>query len=87
MNCLVDFRLVNLGDLNLLEEVDKQNIVECCPIRRKKTGFVIRHVEVVVRTRRIYRARIFGVRDPMTVVVYDDSKFEQAKHYPNLHDS
>jgi hypothetical protein len=79
-----DFRIVKLGDLNLLDEISKYNVVERRPVHRKKTGAVVRHVEVVVGTRRIYRARIFGSQDPMTAVVYaDDRQFEQASH--NLH--
>ncbi|KAJ7826354.1 hypothetical protein B0H13DRAFT_2440826 [Mycena leptocephala] len=78
-----DFRVVKLGDLNLLDEIDKQNLVEWHPIHRTKTGVIVRHVKVVVGTRRIYRARIFGSPDPMTAVVYNDAQFEQASH--NLH--
>ncbi|KAJ7930770.1 hypothetical protein B0H13DRAFT_881342 [Mycena leptocephala] len=74
---LGDFRVVKLGDLNLLDEIDKQNVVEWHPIRRKKTGVIVRHVKVVVGTRRIYRARIFGSQDPMTAIVYNDAQFEQ----------
>jgi hypothetical protein len=78
-----DFRVVKLGDLNLLDEIDKRNVVEHHPIRRKKTGVVVRYLKVVVGTRRTYRARIFGSQDPMTAVVYNDAQFEQASH--NLH--
>ncbi|KAJ7930767.1 hypothetical protein B0H13DRAFT_1858567 [Mycena leptocephala] len=72
-----DFRVVKLGDLNLLDEIDKQNVVEWHPVHRKKTGVIVRYVKVIVGTRRIYRARIFGSQDPMTVVVYNDAQFEQ----------
>jgi hypothetical protein len=75
---------VNLGDLILYNEIDKQNLVEHRPICRKRTGAVIRRVKVVVGTRRIHRARIFGHQDPMTVVVDNDFRFEQASHPLNL---
>ncbi|KAJ7832357.1 hypothetical protein B0H13DRAFT_2370977 [Mycena leptocephala] len=79
-----DFRVVKVSDMNLLDEIDKQNVVERRPVHRKKTGVVVRHVEVVVGTRRVYRARIFGSQDPMTAAVYaDDRQFEQAS--PRLH--
>ncbi|KAF7340331.1 hypothetical protein MVEN_01952300 [Mycena venus] len=61
-----NFRYVNLGDLILYDEIDKQNVVERRPIYHKKTGALIRHVEVVVGTRRVYRARIYKCQDPMT---------------------
>ncbi|KAJ7930758.1 hypothetical protein B0H13DRAFT_2264083 [Mycena leptocephala] len=75
-----DFRVVKLGDLNLLYEIDKQNVVERRPVHRKRTGVVVRYLKVVVGTRRTYRARIFGSQDPMTAVVYNDAQFEQASH-------
>ncbi|KAJ7901331.1 hypothetical protein B0H13DRAFT_2336208 [Mycena leptocephala] len=78
-----NFRVVKLGDLNLLDEIDKHDVVEWHPIHRKKTGVVVRHIKVVVGTQRIYRARIFGSQDPMTAVVYNNAQFEQASH--NLH--
>ncbi|KAF7340336.1 hypothetical protein MVEN_01952800 [Mycena venus] len=61
-----NFRYVNLGDLILYDEIDKQNVVERRPIYRKKTGALIRHLELVVGTRRVYRARIYKCQDPMT---------------------
>ncbi|KAJ7930738.1 hypothetical protein B0H13DRAFT_2651853 [Mycena leptocephala] len=76
-----DFRVVKLGDLNLLDEIDKHDVVEWHPVHRKKTRVVVQHVKVVVGTRRIYRARIFGSQDPMTAVVYNDAQFEQASHH------
>ncbi|KAF8164394.1 hypothetical protein K438DRAFT_268387 [Mycena galopus ATCC 62051] len=74
-----DFCRVNLGDLNLLDEIDQEKVVELRPIHRRRTGAVKQHVSVVIGTRRIHRARIFGHQDPMTVVVYDNSHFEQIK--------
>ncbi|KAJ7882655.1 hypothetical protein B0H13DRAFT_2278283, partial [Mycena leptocephala] len=74
---LGDFRIVKLGDLNLLDEIDKHNVVERRPVHHRRTGAVVRHIKVVVGTRRIYRARIFGSQDPMTAIVYNDPQFEQ----------
>ncbi|KAJ7930691.1 hypothetical protein B0H13DRAFT_2309313 [Mycena leptocephala] len=76
-----NFRIVKLGDLNLLDEIDKDNVVEWHPIHRKKTGVVVRYLKVVVGTRRTYRARIFGSQDPMTAIVYNDAQFEQVRHH------
>lgn len=74
---------MKLGDLNLLDEIGKYNVVERRPVPHKRTGAVVRHIKVVVGTRRTYRARIFGSQDPMTAVVYNDAQFEQVSH--NLH--
>ncbi|KAJ7787187.1 hypothetical protein B0H14DRAFT_287782 [Mycena olivaceomarginata] len=74
-----DFRSVNLGDLVLYDEIDRQNVVDYLPIRRRRMGVVIRHIKAVVATQRVYRARIFGSQDPMTVVIHDDTRFEQRK--------
>ncbi|KAJ7303636.1 hypothetical protein DFH08DRAFT_903813 [Mycena albidolilacea] len=82
-----DFRSVNLGDLILYDEIDRQNVVDYLPIRRRRTGVVIRHIKVAIATQRVYRARVFGSQDPMTVVVHDDTKFEQANHQLNAYDS
>ncbi|KAF8139265.1 hypothetical protein K438DRAFT_719704 [Mycena galopus ATCC 62051] len=74
-----DFCCVKLGDLTFLDEIDQESVVKRHPISRRRTGAFIRHVRVIVRMRRVHRARIFGHQDPMTVVVYDDSNFEQIK--------
>ncbi|KAJ7930773.1 hypothetical protein B0H13DRAFT_2264091 [Mycena leptocephala] len=75
---LGNFRIVKLGDLNLLDEIGKYNVVEQRPVHHRRTGAVVRHVKVIVGTRRVYRARIFGSQDSMTAVVYNDAQFEQA---------
>ncbi|KAJ7882652.1 hypothetical protein B0H13DRAFT_2667311 [Mycena leptocephala] len=76
-----DFRIVKLGDLNLLDEIDKHDVAEWRPVHRKKTGVFVRYLKVVIGTRRTYRARIFGSQDPMTAVVYNNAQFEQARHH------
>ncbi|KAF7340341.1 Reverse transcriptase-RNase H-integrase [Mycena venus] len=59
-----DFRYVNLGDLILLGEIDKQNIVEYLPIHRRRTGAVVDHIKVQVQKAQQYRhpfsAQLFG---------------------------
>ncbi|KAJ7930686.1 hypothetical protein B0H13DRAFT_2264055, partial [Mycena leptocephala] len=72
-----EFRVVKLGDLNLLDEIDKHNVVERRPVHHRRTGAVVRHIKVLVGTRRVYRARIFDSQNPMTAVVYNDPQFEQ----------
>jgi hypothetical protein len=73
---------VKLDDLNLLDEISKYNVVERRAIHHKRTGIVVRHIEKVVGTRRIYRARVVGIQDPMTAAVYNDP---QSKASPSLH--
>ncbi|KAJ7818712.1 hypothetical protein B0H14DRAFT_1369562 [Mycena olivaceomarginata] len=68
-----DFRSVNLGDLILYDEIDRQNVVDYLPIHRRRTGVVIRHIKVVVATQRVYHAQMFGSQDPMTVVIHNDT--------------
>ncbi|KAJ7618029.1 hypothetical protein FB45DRAFT_933157, partial [Roridomyces roridus] len=74
-----DFRAVKLADLILDEEIDKREIwVDDDDPASRVTGTVQRRRKVVAR---VYRARIFGNRDPMTAVAYgsDDSVFQEAK--------
>ncbi|KAJ7435014.1 hypothetical protein B0H11DRAFT_2257702 [Mycena galericulata] len=74
-----DFRTIRLGDLNLLHEISKQNIVDSYQvIRRKRTGAVIRRVPAVSGRRTIYQARIYGSSEEVTAVVYEGSDFEKA---------
>ncbi|KAF7348835.1 hypothetical protein MVEN_01403500 [Mycena venus] len=74
-----DFRVIRLGDLNLLKEIDKQNVVEYRDIRRKRTGAFIRRVPVPVGVRRIHHARIFGSQETVTAVVYEGSGFRKHR--------
>ncbi|KAF8139256.1 hypothetical protein K438DRAFT_1785845 [Mycena galopus ATCC 62051] len=60
----LDFCRVNLGDLNLLDEINQESVVERCPIYHRRTGAVVQHIS----TRRVHRARIFGHQDLMTVI-------------------
>jgi hypothetical protein len=79
-----DFRTIRMGDLDFLEEVGKEDIVEYREFRRRRTGTVVRRIPVVVGARRIYRARIFGVPDTVTAVVYDDPNFESVRVYSTV---
>jgi hypothetical protein len=74
----VDFRSIPLGDLNLLSEVGKADIIEYRDVRRQKTGALIRRVPVVVGRQRIHQARIFGSQEMMTAVIYDGPGFEKV---------
>ncbi|KAJ6597521.1 hypothetical protein DFH09DRAFT_1304320 [Mycena vulgaris] len=56
-----NFQSIRLGDLNLLAEIGKDDIVEYRDIRRRRTGVLVRRQRVVVGTRRIYQARVFGL--------------------------
>ncbi|KAJ6578286.1 hypothetical protein B0H19DRAFT_1230086 [Mycena capillaripes] len=66
-----EFRVVNLGDLNLLDEIGDQKVVERRPTNERSM------CTRSVTARRIYSARIFGSQDPMTAVVYNSPQFEQ----------
>jgi hypothetical protein len=70
--------VIRFGDLNLLEEVGKQNVIEYRYVRHKKAGFVKRRVLTVVGVRKIHRARIIGMQELFTAVMYDSALFEQA---------
>ncbi|KAJ7462951.1 hypothetical protein FB451DRAFT_1404111 [Mycena latifolia] len=67
-----DFRSIRLGDLNLLKQVGAVQTLKSDVIDRRGEMSVVRNV--VVGTRRVYRARIFGSQDPMTAVVYEGSR-------------
>ncbi|KAF8164356.1 hypothetical protein K438DRAFT_1775511 [Mycena galopus ATCC 62051] len=43
-----DFCHVNLGDLNLLDRINQENVVELRPIPHRRTGAVIRHIKAQV---------------------------------------
>ncbi|KAJ6483398.1 hypothetical protein C8R45DRAFT_1075596 [Mycena sanguinolenta] len=74
-----DFRRVRLGDLRLLKEVAKQNIVEYHEVLHKKTKAVKCRVPRVVGLRQIHQARVHGSREEFTAVVYQGSGFEKHR--------
>jgi hypothetical protein len=74
-----DFRLIRLGDLNLLKEVATHNIVEYREVQRKRTGALIRRVPEVVGARKTHHARIHGSQEIFTAVVYESSDFEKVR--------
>ncbi|KAJ7268919.1 hypothetical protein C8J57DRAFT_1227687 [Mycena rebaudengoi] len=71
-----DFRRVRLGDLKLLKEVATQAIVKYQDIPHKKTGVVKRRVPQVVGVRRIHQARVIGMQENFTAVVYEEQREE-----------
>jgi hypothetical protein len=79
-----DFRIIRLGDLNLLQEIDKQDIVEDQEVRRKRTSAVVRRAPVIVGARRIHRARIYGSQETVTAVVYEGSDFEKVRRWERV---
>lgn len=69
----LDFRQVRLGDLLLVKEVAKQNIVESRVILHKRTGAVKHRLPVVVGPRKIHQVRVIGFQEDFTAVVYEGS--------------
>ncbi|KAJ7174093.1 hypothetical protein C8R43DRAFT_635402 [Mycena crocata] len=74
-----DYRTIRPGDLNLLTEIGKEDIVEYHEVRRQRTGALVRRHKVIVGTRRIHQARIFGNPERVTVVVYKGPQFDKWK--------
>ncbi|KAJ7642565.1 hypothetical protein B0H17DRAFT_1148786 [Mycena rosella] len=72
-----DFRSVRLGDLNLLTQTGNEDELTSPVVERRGPRLVRR--KVIVGTRKVYRARIFGSQDPMTAVLYEGSQFEKWK--------
>ncbi|KAJ7626173.1 hypothetical protein FB45DRAFT_75973 [Roridomyces roridus] len=70
-----DFRLVRLGDLNLIKEFENGDVVRLT--RGRHYGIGECHTEVI-GTRTAYSARLFGYQDPLTVVSYEGA-FEEVK--------
>jgi hypothetical protein len=69
---------VRLGDLKLVKEVATQAIVGYREIAHKRTGVVKRRVPEVVGVRRIHQARVIGMQEDFTAVVYEGSDFEKV---------
>ncbi|KAJ7695583.1 hypothetical protein B0H14DRAFT_2650489 [Mycena olivaceomarginata] len=78
-----DFRVIRFGDLNLLEEVGKQNVIEYRHVRHKKTGFVKRRILAIVGVRKIHRARIIGMQELFTAAKAQAERHEEFRH-PSL---
>jgi hypothetical protein len=76
----LDFRRVRPGDLCLVKEVAKQNIVEYHEVRHRRSGVIKRHIPRVVGLREIYRVHIHGSQEEFTAVVYQGSDFEKVNH-------
>ncbi|KAJ7637782.1 hypothetical protein B0H17DRAFT_1278784 [Mycena rosella] len=72
-----DFRSIRLGDLNLLTQMGNEEELTSGVVERRGPRLVRR--KVIVGSRKVYCARIFGSPDPMTAVVYEGSQFEKWK--------
>ncbi|KAJ7218451.1 hypothetical protein GGX14DRAFT_390220 [Mycena pura] len=71
-----EFRSIRPGDINLLSQVGKKEIVEHRAVWRKGRSGTVR---VVTGTRETYHARIFPSQDTFTVVKYEGSSFPKWK--------
>jgi hypothetical protein len=76
-----EFRSIRLGDLNLLSEVGKEDVIEYRDVRRRKTGALVQRVKIVAGTRKILQVRIFGSQETMTAVIQDGPDFEKEGGY------
>jgi hypothetical protein len=72
---------VRLGNLKLVKEVAKQNIVEYREIPHKRTGVVKRRVAEVVGVRRVHLACVIGMQEDFTAFVYEGSDFEKVSYF------
>jgi hypothetical protein len=69
---------VRLGDLKLVKEVAKQDIIVYRDILHKRTGVVKRRMLEVVGVRKVHQARIVGFQEDFTAVVYEGSECEKV---------
>ncbi|KAJ7913230.1 hypothetical protein B0H13DRAFT_2005344 [Mycena leptocephala] len=81
------FHSIRLGDLNLLLEMGKEELVEYHDVRRFKTNALIRRERVVVGVRRIYEASVFGTPGTLTAVIYEGTDFEKWKSEAEKHEA
>ncbi|KAJ7657554.1 hypothetical protein B0H17DRAFT_1213466 [Mycena rosella] len=71
-----DFRSIRLGDLNLLTQIGNEEELTSGVVEQRGPRLV--RQKVIVGTRKVYRARIFGSQDVMTAVVYEGSQLQKA---------
>jgi hypothetical protein len=69
---------VRLGDLKLISEIGKEEIVEYHEVRRRKTGALIRRNKVVVGERRRFEVSVSGRPETLTAVVYKDTNIDKV---------
>ncbi|KAJ7913968.1 hypothetical protein B0H13DRAFT_2003589 [Mycena leptocephala] len=81
------FHSIRLGDLNLLLEKGKEELVEYHDVRRFKTNALVRRERVVVGVRRIYEASVFGTPGTLTAVIYKGTDFEKWKSEAEKHEA
>ncbi|KAJ7871214.1 hypothetical protein B0H14DRAFT_2724771 [Mycena olivaceomarginata] len=63
-----DYRSIRLGDLNLVSHTGTENIVRS---RHSPLQQLARRTRVIIGTRKMYRARVFGSLDTFTAIVYE----------------
>jgi hypothetical protein len=73
-----------MGNLKLVKEVAKQNIVEYREIPHKRTRVMKHRVPEVVGVRRIHLARVHGSQEDFTAVVYEGSDFEKVSYITSM---
>lgn len=72
------FRSIHLGDLNLLTEVGSEETLKSELVEQVGRQDITVRREVIVASRTVYRARVFGSQNPMTAVVYRGAQLEKA---------
>ncbi|KAF7350057.1 hypothetical protein MVEN_01307400 [Mycena venus] len=82
-----NFRFIQLGDLDLLEEICKENIVEYREIRRRKTKPLVRRERRVVGKRKICQVRVPGRPGTLTAVLYKGTEFEKWRTEAEKHET
>ncbi|KAJ7779727.1 hypothetical protein B0H16DRAFT_1499679 [Mycena metata] len=82
-----NFHSIRLGDLNLLKEIGKQQIVKYSDIHRRKTGVLVRRECEVVGCRRIYRASVVGTpATQLTAVIDEGTDLEKWRSEAEKHE-
>ncbi|KAJ7804512.1 hypothetical protein B0H14DRAFT_1616330 [Mycena olivaceomarginata] len=84
---LANFHRVRLGDLKLISEIGKEEIVEYHEVRRRKTGALIRRNKVVVGERRRFEASVSGRPETLTAVVYKDTNIDKWRIEVEKHET
>ncbi|KAJ7032201.1 hypothetical protein C8F04DRAFT_665663 [Mycena alexandri] len=83
-----NFHSIRLGDLNLLKEIGKQQIVKYSDIHRRKTGVLVRRKREVIGWRRIYRAAVVGTPGTeLTAVIDDGTDLEKWRSEAEKHET
>ncbi|KAJ6536498.1 hypothetical protein DFH09DRAFT_1401989 [Mycena vulgaris] len=70
-------RSIHLGDLNLLTQVGSEETLNSELVEQVGRQDITVRREVIVASRTVYRARVFGSQNPMTAVVYRGAQLEK----------